>query len=128
MGIGRLSSEIEDKQIAYKATDKPKETEKAKEEAGAFSEGRDLGKESEANEHERKEKLRDIYANLVMGLIFVMFVLAIISVITLFLHLVLPEKSHWMTPKQIEKLFIVCTSGLIASLLAGAFQRYLFKS
>ena len=116
-----MKDEIKTKQITYEIDQRPEETEGSRKEARSFSEGIDSEKETETNEHEKKENLRAMYANLLRRFMYVMMVLAIISVITLFLHLILPDKWHWMTAKQMEKLFTILTRGLIASILAGAF-------
>lgn len=122
-----MNDKIKTEGITYKVDKLINETEKSGEEGKSLSEDRDLKEESKVSEHDRKEKLRNIYARGVMFFIYVMFAIAIISVSLLFLHLILPEKLHWLTAKQTDKLFTILSSGLIASLLSGAFQRYLFK-
>jgi hypothetical protein len=91
---------------------------KATAEAKAISTG-DLEKTASENEHGRTERFRNHVAYAILGLFWVVFVCVILSGTVWFYHLIFPEKWHFLTSAQVEKIGNQLFGGVVSVFISG---------
>lgn len=76
-----------------------------------------LSAESQRNEHNRNEKLRNVIALGVRGLLFVIFLLVGISLLILAWHYLGPEDRRWISDENVRFVGAILSSGTISAFL-----------
>ncbi len=82
----------------------PEDDTSANEEANALAQNRDLEKEERESKHDRNESFRENIKKAITWLIWVGFGIAVWASGTWAWHLLIPEKYHYLTPDQIDKV------------------------
>ena len=89
---------------------------RAEGEMNAFKK-QELSAESQRNEHNRNEKLRNELAWIVRRLLAVIFILVVIALLILAWHYLGPENLKWMSDENLGIVSAILSSGTISALL-----------
>jgi hypothetical protein len=87
-------------------------------EAKALSTG-DLEKKASQNEHSRTERFRDHVARAIICLFWVVFAGVILAGSIWFFHLITPDKWHFLTPVQTDKIGNQLFGGIVSAFISG---------
>ena len=96
----------------------------AKKESEAFRRKRDLARETEERDHDRKQQVRDLAHFAIKAGIIVVSVLLVVGLFSWGWHLLMPNGWHWLEKDQLIKIQETMSGALIAVLVSDYARKY----